>query len=66
MLERTKRNSKVRFLSNATVERWLGENGVLSGLRYKDTVTGAQQEVPCTAICYIIYLFFIVLYSTVG
>jgi hypothetical protein len=45
MVERAKRNPKIRFLSNAAVTLWLGTDGVLSGLKYKDTVTGIERQV---------------------
>ena len=45
MLERARRNPKIRFLSNAAVTRWLGSDGVLSGLQYRDTTTGTEHQV---------------------
>lgn len=63
MVDRAKRNPKIRFLSNAAVTRWLGADGVLCGLRYRDTVTGSERQVgdmrcammsrcPCYRILY--------------
>lgn len=48
MLERTRRNRKVSFLMDAEVVRWTGEKGVLSGLVYRDTVTGQTAQVQCS------------------
>lgn len=48
MLERARRNPKVKFLLNAAVVKWLGSDGVLSGLVYQDTVTGKTVEVRAT------------------
>jgi thioredoxin reductase len=51
MLERARRNPKVRFLSNAAVTRWLGTDGVLSGLLYRDTTTGIEHQVSSILVC---------------
>ncbi len=45
MLERARANPKIHFVCNAEVQSWLGENEVLSGLTYKDTVTGEEHKV---------------------
>ena len=45
MLERARSNPKVHFLCNAQVVAWRGEGEVLSGLTYKDTVTGVEHKV---------------------
>eukprot|EP00598_Pedospumella_elongata_P004271 CAMPEP_0184977114 /NCGR_PEP_ID=MMETSP1098-20130426/7864_1 /TAXON_ID=89044 /ORGANISM="Spumella elongata, Strain CCAP 955/1" /LENGTH=256 /DNA_ID=CAMNT_0027500065 /DNA_START=131 /DNA_END=897 /DNA_ORIENTATION=+ len=47
MLERARANPKIHFVCNAEVQSWLGENEVLSGLTYKDTVTGEEQKIDC-------------------
>lgn len=51
MLERTKGNPKVRFMSNAVVDRWLGAESVLTGLVYKDLKTGSLHEVAIIDYC---------------
>lgn len=43
MLERTQKNSKIEFLMNTQVVDVLGD-GVLSGLKLKDTVTGEESD----------------------
>ena len=48
MLQRAKENPKVKILCNAIILNWRGDKGVLNGLRYKDTITGSEQEVQCT------------------
>jgi thioredoxin reductase (NADPH) len=45
MLDRTRRNPKVRFLLNAEITEWKGTHGILSGLVYSDTTTGRAMEV---------------------
>jgi thioredoxin reductase (NADPH) len=45
MLDRTRRNPKVRFLLNAEITEWKGTHGILSGLVYRDTTTGRAMEV---------------------
>jgi len=47
MLERARSNPKVHFVCNAQVVAWRGEGDVLSGLTYKDTVTGVEHQVFC-------------------
>ena len=49
MLERAKNNDKIRFATNKTVERVVGE-GSVAALELKDTVTGETSELPVTAM----------------
>jgi thioredoxin reductase (NADPH) len=49
MLERARANDKIRFLTNAEVTEVLGE-GSVSGLRLRDTVTGAETTLGVTAM----------------
>ncbi|QGS34468.1 thioredoxin-disulfide reductase [Corynebacterium xerosis] len=49
MLERAKNNDKIRFATNKTVERVVGEGSVAT-LELKDTVTGETSELPVTAM----------------
>ena len=49
MLERAKNNDKIRFATNKTVERVVGE-GSVAALELKDTVTGEPSELPVTAM----------------
>lgn len=49
MLERAKNNDKIRFLTNKTVSKVLGENTV-SGLELTDTVTGETSVLDVTAM----------------
>ena len=49
MLERAKINDKIRFATNKTVERVVGE-GSVAALELKDTVTGETSELPVTAM----------------
>lgn len=49
MLERAKNNDKIRFATNKTVERVVGE-GSVAALELKDTVTGESSELPVTAM----------------
>lgn len=49
MLERAKNNVKIRFATNKTVERVVGE-GSVAALELKDTVTGETSELPVTAM----------------
>lgn len=49
MLERAKANEKIKFVTNAVVSRVNGESKVES-LTLTDTVTGAESELPVTAM----------------
>ena len=49
MLERAKANEKIRFVTNATVHRVLGESTV-SGLELRDTKTGELSQLDVTAM----------------
>ncbi|MGP6174214.1 thioredoxin-disulfide reductase [Corynebacterium sp. A21] len=49
MLDRAKANEKIRFLTNTTVNRVLGE-GKVSGLEIQDTVTGEVSNLDVTAM----------------
>ena len=49
MLERAKNNDKIRFATNKTVERVVGE-GSVAALELKDTVTSETSELPVTAM----------------
>jgi thioredoxin reductase (NADPH) len=51
MVERARANEKIRFVLDATVEEILqGDNGLVSGVRLRDTVTGALSEIPCDGV----------------
>jgi thioredoxin reductase (NADPH) len=50
MLERAKNDPKIRWRTNAAVEEVLSENGSMSGLRLRDTVTGEQSTLDVTAM----------------
>jgi thioredoxin reductase (NADPH) len=50
MLERAQADPKIRWRTNAAVEEVLGENGSVSGLRLRDTVTGEESTLPVTAM----------------
>ena len=49
MLERARANEKIRFVTNAEVTEVLGE-GSVSGLRLRDSVTGAASTLAVTAM----------------
>lgn len=49
MLERAQSNDKIRFVTNATVARVLGEQSV-TGLELRNTVTDELTELPVTAM----------------
>ncbi|MBO0848415.1 MAG: FAD-dependent oxidoreductase, partial [Pseudonocardia sp.] len=49
MLERAKNDPKIRWRTNAVVERVLGE-GTVSGLRLRDTRTGEESTLDVTAM----------------
>lgn len=65
MLERARNNPKIHFVCNAQVLAWRGEGDVLSGLTYKDALSGKEHQVttmftvctPHTIYCteYILY-----------
>jgi thioredoxin reductase (NADPH) len=50
MLERARNDPKMRWRVNASVEEVLGEDGRVSGLRLRDTVTGEQSIFDVTAM----------------
>jgi thioredoxin reductase (NADPH) len=50
MLERARNDPKIRWRTNASVEEVLGENGCMSGLVLRDTVTGAKSVLDVTAM----------------
>lgn len=49
MLERAQQNEKIRFVTNKTVQRVVGEDKV-TGLELKDTVTGEVSQLDVTAM----------------
>ncbi|PYE18696.1 thioredoxin reductase (NADPH) [Williamsia limnetica] len=49
MLERARANDKIRFITNATIGRVLGETSV-TGLELVDTVTGATSTIDVTGM----------------
>ena len=49
MLERAKANKKIRFITNAEVERVLGDSSV-TGVVLRDTVTGAEIDLEVTGM----------------
>lgn len=49
MLERTKKNPKISFVTNAAVEKVLGTEKV-TGIQIKDTITGAVSELPTDGV----------------
>jgi thioredoxin reductase (NADPH) len=49
MLERARANEKIRWQTNSEVLEVLGENSV-TGVRLRDTVTGAESELPVTGL----------------
>ncbi|MGY3555093.1 thioredoxin-disulfide reductase [Williamsia sp. R60] len=49
MLERARTNDKIRFVTNATIGRVLGETSV-TGLELVDTVTGATSQIDATGM----------------
>jgi thioredoxin reductase (NADPH) len=49
MLERARGNDKIRFVTNSEVTEVLGD-GSVSGLRLRDTVTGAETTLDVTAM----------------
>lgn len=49
MLERARANEKIRFVTNATICRVLGETSV-TGLELVDTVTGATSQIDVTGM----------------
>lgn len=49
MLDRAKKNPKISFVTNKTVEEILGEN-VVVGIRLKDRKTGRQEEVKTDGV----------------
>jgi thioredoxin reductase (NADPH) len=49
MLERARANDKIRFVTNATIGRVLGETSV-TGLELVDTVTGATSQIDVTGM----------------
>ena len=51
MLDKARRNPKVRFLCDAQVVRWLGTQQLLTGLRYRNTITDTEHEVRGFFMC---------------
>src|SRR5699024_3531430 len=49
MLERAKKNEKIRFVTNKTVEEVVENDGKVAGLKLKDTVTGELSDLDVTA-----------------
>ena len=49
MVDRARANPKIIFKTNKAVEDMLGENGV-TGIKLKDTVTGAIEEIALEGI----------------
>ncbi|MEK7141183.1 MAG: thioredoxin-disulfide reductase [Patescibacteria group bacterium] len=49
MLDRARKNPKISFLLNKTVEEILGEN-VVTGVRLKDNITGALEDVKTDGV----------------
>ena len=50
MLERARSNPKIKFLYNATITRWNGMNGVLSGFHFKNsnsTIDSKEYSMDC-------------------
>jgi thioredoxin reductase len=45
MLDRAQNNPKIKFVLNAQIKHWRGENGVLSGFTYVDTLSGEESQV---------------------
>lgn len=50
MLERAKKNEKIRFVTNKTVEQVVESDGKVAGLKLKDTVTGELSNLDVTAM----------------
>jgi thioredoxin reductase (NADPH) len=52
MLERARKNSKIDFTLNAALTAYLGQpkEGGLNGVRMKDTVSGAERDVPTQGV----------------
>jgi thioredoxin reductase (NADPH) len=51
MLDRARDNEKIEFIVNAVVEEVLGaEDGRVTGVRLRDTVTGETSEIPADGI----------------
>jgi thioredoxin reductase (NADPH) len=50
MLERARNDPKIHWRTNSAVEEVLGENGSVSGLRLRDTVTGEESTLEVTAM----------------
>jgi thioredoxin reductase (NADPH) len=50
MLERARGNPKVEFLMNAVVDEVLGEDGRMTGVRVRDTVTGHSSEIAAQGL----------------
>ena len=50
MLERAKKNEKIRFVTNKTVEQVVENDGKVAGLKLKDTVTGELSDLDVTAM----------------
>ncbi|SOJ58086.1 Thioredoxin reductase [Mycobacterium simulans] len=49
MLDRARNNDKIRFITNHTVEAVEGDTTV-TGLRLRDTITGAETTLPVTGV----------------
>jgi thioredoxin reductase (NADPH) len=49
MTERTRKNPKIEFVLNSTVDEVLGTKDV-TGVRLKDVRTGATNEIPCQGV----------------
>jgi thioredoxin reductase (NADPH) len=50
MVDRAQDNEKVEFVLNAEVDEVLGENGRVTGLKLRDTVTGAITEIEADGL----------------
>ena len=50
MLERAKKNEKIRFVTNKTVEQVVENDGKVAGLKLKDTDTGELSDLDVTAM----------------
>ena len=47
MIQRVKDNKKIKLATFKKVEKWHGENGILSGATLSDLRTGVTEEITC-------------------
>lgn len=50
MIDRAKRNSKIKFLLDSVIEEVLGDDSVVTGIRVQNVKSGESQELACEGV----------------